>query len=211
MRSKLAVLAVASVVALAACEQILGVDKYQKCDLQTVCDAGGLDTGSGVDASDAGSDVLQLPDGVSEASSWPHWLVPNTAIEVQQGAGDASLASYGVTDGGAIDNVTKLVWSTSIGTADSVEAAAAYCTSIGFRLPTRIELATLLDSTRQSAPYITPTFDAAITAAKLQTGALWTSSYVRPVGTPLNFWFASLAKGDMIRSIAASAGVLCVR
>jgi hypothetical protein len=211
VRSKLAVLAVASVVALAACEQILGVDRYKKCGIDTVCDASDLETGNASDAGDAGSDVLELPDGVSEASSWPHWIVPNTATEVQQGASDASLANYGVTDGGAVDNVTKLIWSTSIGSADSVEGAAAYCTGIGFRLPTRIEIATLLDSTRQAPPYITPTFDAAITAAKLQTGFLWTSSYVRPVGTPLNFWFASLSKGDMIRSIAAPAGVLCVR
>ena len=198
----------ASVVALGACEQVLGIDKYQKCDAN--CGDGEAESSTG-DAGDASADAFQLPDGVSEASSWPKWRVPNTTLEVQNGAPDASSPNTSVTDGGIVDNVTGLAWLVPIGSADTIDAAAAYCKSLAARLPTRIELATLLDSTRATPPYIVPALDNAVSTAKLQKGFLWSSSYVRPIDTQLEFWFMALASGDMQQSIAGTAGVLCVR
>ena len=212
MRSKLLVLG-AMLACTLACEQLLKLDKYQKCDVP--CDASG--DGGDLDASDASdaSDAFVLPDGASEASSWPLWRMENSALEVDSGATDASLATYTSSGGVLVDEVTKkkLIWKTQLGFAGSLDAAASFCSQIGGRLPTRIELATLLDSTRKGPPYITPAFDGIV---KVDGGsapaALWSSSYARPVTSSLQFWFADLKTGDMlVQDPFAGTGVLCVQ
>jgi hypothetical protein len=203
----------ALLVGTVACEQILNLDKYEKCDAM-VCDAsidGDLDANA--DASDASSDAVVIPDAASEASSWARWRMENTQTEVKNGATDASLSSF--ADGGTIlqDGVTKLVWKTQLGIAASVDDAAKFCASIGGRLPTRVEMATLLDSTRPGKPYITPAFDAIVTPdAGPPPPALWTSSYHRPLDTPIHFWFADLSTGDMLQTTQTlGTGVLCIQ
>ena len=217
MRSKLvaAFVALALARALFACEDIIGLDKFHKCGSELDCDASTND--AAVDASDAGaSDVLVVPDVASEASSWPRWRIDNTPFEVDGGASDASLAHFVPSSGNTItDLVAKsLVWKAQLGTASSIEEAAAFCVNIKGRLPTRIEVATLLDSTRAASPYIAPAFDAVVMPDGAPPPAsLWTSSYHRPVDAPkLHYWFASLQTGDMLQQApSANTGVLCLQ
>ena len=212
VRSKLAALAIASALALVACEQILGLDHFGKCD-PGGCDAGGED-GSFEASVDAGNDAFSLPDGVSEASSWARWPMPNTALEVGLGANDASLRAFDASvPGYMIDAVTGLTWYLSIGTAtSSFDTASSYCKGQGLRLPTRIEIVTLFDSTRKNLPSLPPEFDSALQDAG-NPGVLWTSSYVHQNTTQLQFWYAEVSsgKGDITTSIPELAGVLCVK
>jgi len=42
--------------------------------------------------------------------------------------------------------------------------------------------------------------------------ALWTSSYSRPIKSPLHFWYASLVTGDMMATQPVQGlGVLCIK
>jgi hypothetical protein len=211
---RLLLLFFAGAACLVACDVVLGLDKFDKCDA--------CPSEAGIEASDdvvvdAPSDAFQLPDGVTEASSWAKWRMENTPYEVDAGASVASLANFDAgTQGIAIDTVTGLTWSLAVGLASTIDGAAKYCAGVlggSWRVPTRIELATLLDSTTGKAPYITPTFAPAVAAATGVgvNGNIWSSSYVRPVADPLQYWFMSLAFGDMVRLQAGSGGVLCVR
>jgi len=214
VRSELVVLALASTVALFACEQIVGIDQFTKCD-PSRCDAGpdgSLDAGL-----DSASDALELPDGISEASSWARWPMPNTLAEVKLGAPDASLRAFDAgTSGVLCDTHTTLCWSLSIGApTTSFDAAQAYCAQLqgGWRMPTRIEVVSLLDSTRSgNGAAFPPEFDAALAAAN-GPSLIWTSSYYRPIiNNVLRYWYVDLLKGDVLASSNTSAaGVLCVR
>ena len=205
-------LAIGSTLLLVACEQILGLDQFQKCG---TCDAG---ADAPDDAGDASNDAIQLPDGVTEASSWANWIMENTATEVFEGGAPINtLRNLQPTmlDSGVsviFDPFTKLAWDLSIGAQTSEFAQAfAYCQGRGERLPTRIELATLLDSTRGAKlPHFAPELDPALTDAG-SPGRLWTSSYARPVTSPIGFWYGDVGSGDMKTLGTTSAGVLCVR
>lgn len=219
MRSKLVVIAAFSTCALFACAEIIGLDNLKKCDdAEAVCTPDASD--AQVDATDAGdaSDAFTLPDGVSEASSWPHWRMDNTPFEVQNGAADASRADFDASsDAGVITSaLTTLTWIAQLGFAGKIEDAVAFCTLVKGRLPTRIELASILDSTRaqgKALPFTAPAFDPVL----MPDGGspplmLWSSSYARPIENPLNYWFANLKSGDMLVSTPfAGTGVLCVR
>ena len=204
---------------LLACEQIIGLDNFKKCAPlgNDVCDASlDGDVDADLDASDAGdaSDAFVFPDGVSEASSWARWRMDNPASEVATGAPDASLTRFdAATPQVLIDEVNGNAWCDApLGKAGTVTDAQAYCASLPAkcRLPTRIELASLLDSTQQKGPFITPAFVAAVVDAGATS--LWSSSYVRPVGSEINFWFAELTGGDMRPAPASNnVGVLCIK
>jgi hypothetical protein len=207
VRSKLIVASiVATAVGLVACEQLLGLDKFTEVE-------GGPDGGAeggGDVASDAPQDVFQLPDGVSEASSWARWRMDNTALEVADGASEASLASFVTTDAGTIfDQVSgKLLWNTATNNNIATFAAAtAYCSSLGgaWRLPTRIELVTLLDTTRPTSPYVSPAF------SSVKALLYYTSSYARPVTGTITYWYVDFIGGDVITSIDTFGGVICVQ
>jgi hypothetical protein len=195
---------------MVACEQIIGLDKFKKCDVDITCESDASDAAE-VDANDAGdaSDApFILPDGASEASSWPQWRMDNTPAEVEGGAPSASLASFTPSPPYLFDNVSqKNFWCVpQIGKAANVTDAANFCASIQCRLPTRIELVTLLDSTQQQTKvFINPAFQQYIDG-----GSLWSSSYFRPIDGGIMFWFADLTSGDMLPSTPANVGVLCI-
>lgn len=218
MRFKFALAAlVVAPLCVCACDVILGLDKYCGTD----CDAGALDAAFDVDATDAAdasTDALAIPDVLDEATSWARWRMENPLAEVQAEAGPAvtSLASF--ADAAApsvvIDGVTGLTWSTAPSVANTVEDAAVYCATLqpaGFRLPTRIELVSLLDTTRTSSPYIEAPFVQPLIAAKAAGGNLFTSSYVRPIVGNLQFWVVSITSGEVYKSNGNQSGVLCVR
>ncbi len=197
--------------ALVACEQLLGIDQYNEVDAYPCGDACPNPDVLVADASDASdaADAFQLPDGTTAASSWARWRMDNTSAEVADGASPTSLASFVPAEGGIFDTVSNvLLWSTATITAGDVTTAAAFCSSLGgaWRLPTRIELVTLIDTTRPSAPYVTPAFD----DAGPPSGKTWTSSYVRPPETQ-KYWFVDFDTGDVVARLPAAGGVRCVQ
>lgn len=204
--------------AVCACEQIIGLDKYCGSDC---ADSGAFDGGPPdalADASsDAPSDAVVIPDVVDEATSWANWPIENPLPEIQAEAGPAATSLAAFTDAGAVvvDQITNLTWSLAPATEITIEDAAAYCASLtpsGFRLPTRIELVTLLDTTRSSAPYIEAPFVQPLLNATLGGANLWTSSYYRPIENGnLTYWFVNLNTGEVYQSGPTQAGVLCVR
>ena len=218
MRSNRVIVLACLGVAVAGCNLVLGLDSLKQCPQE--CDGGdasGLDATADADAGDA-ADAFVLPDGASEASSWANFRMENPPAEVEACAPPASSASFDAGIGFVHDDVTGRFWNLSVGVAKSIEAATAFCNGLSpgtWRVPTRIELVTLLDTTGSGSPRIEPPFLAPLADAGVgSANFLWTSSYVRPIDTELRFWFASLQSGDMTRVPAdkvGSAGVLCVR
>ena len=214
MRSRLVALVAGIACVVLACDTLIGLDKFKKCGVDVACASDASDAEID-DAGDA-SDAFVISDAVSEASSWPQWRMDNTQTEVIQGATDASLQNFQPANGLIDDLVSnkKLKWIPQLGSAVDIDHAAQFCAKNGGRLPTRIELATLLDSTRGKPPYIAKEFDAVLSpdGAPPPSPFVWSSSYNRPVEQPLHYWIADLGTGDMKQQATFSAmGVLCVQ
>lgn len=119
-------------------------------------------------------------------SSWAAWPMPNPA-EITD-AGLPNLARYDSSTAGVVkDLVTHLVWQQPLATAGTCAApcvlsdATAYCASLSlatypagsWRVPTRIELVSLVDSTQSMSTVAT--INAAFLHAPM--GYSWTSSF----------------------------------
>lgn len=174
------VLTIISGVSVVACNAIFGLSGYQKSD----------DLSVDADA------AAPIPDGqpVSDASgslSWARWAMPNGA-ETGPNPTSYSTSKDGVNEV-VTDAVTKLVWqraasAKAIGVAD----ARTQCTKLGsgWRLPTRIELVSLLDYGRSAPPYIDlGAFPAA------PSGQFWTTSPVRAPSNSASYWSVDFGKG----------------
>ena len=217
-RSKILVAGIvagASLACLAACNVVLGLGDYEKVD----ADGGAADA-----ASEA--DVLFVPDAPIDAPidveagtydpahAWANWPMPNPNND----AGYQNEASYdaGGDSGAVFDNVTELQWENTAmpPSAMSVTAAQTYCAGLrarglaganDWRLPTRIELVSLIDYTRASGAAIDPVF------ADTPADAFWSSS---PVGKPYEgkTWRVEFDKGQVLMASDGSSGrVRCVR
>jgi hypothetical protein len=196
------------------------------------------DTGSdGADASDApdegSSDVTVGPPDVAQptvSEIWVQWVMPNPDAETYPGS-DASLPnpmaySY---DGGTtvFDQRTGLTWEASGTEVTSYEDAEWHCARLtqpgspSWRVPTRIELVSLIDWTH------VPTLDLDAFAPDTDadtgqaSGVYWSSSLaVPPTGGPLPadasptsgwHWTVSFATGLVVQQQQLSAGwVRCV-
>jgi hypothetical protein len=201
------VVPLAGIACVLACDVVIGINGYDKCD---ACAGDAGEAGAAdVVVVDVVDDGFQLPDGVSEATSWAQWPIENTPLEVEAGAPDATLTNITGT-GPFTDTITGLHWYQTLGLAQTIEDATSYCAGLQppgtWRVPTRIELVTLLDSTVSQSPYVTPALAGTIKKEPL----LWTSSYLRPMTQPLKFWFLSAQSGDVTSGDATLAGVLCV-
>lgn len=211
------VVLVALPLAVVACDKIIGLDKYCSTDCDASVVDSGLDADSDAPVTDAGLDI-NIPDVVDEATSWARWRMENPVQEVEAGAPVLSQAQFiPLADAGTnevFDNVTKLHWSTTSGAASTIDDAAKFCATQlqplnTWRLPTRIEAVSLIDTTQKTAPFIAQTFAPTVSGQFF----LWTASYLRPINTSLGleFWFIQLNTGDVTTSVPGSAGVLCVR
>jgi hypothetical protein len=111
-----------------------------------------------------------------------HWPMPNTPGLPNPPQYDTSTA------GVVVDKVTGLTWQQPISAATYTQAqAVSYCASLGagWRLPTRIELTSLIDFTVVIPPQTNSTIDAtAFPGTPL--APFWTSSAA--VGNPGFFW-----------------------
>ncbi|MBX3223911.1 MAG: DUF1566 domain-containing protein [Labilithrix sp.] len=213
-RRVLFALAGASLLPLAvACNGIIGLSDYTRaeCSGGEVCDdAGGVDTGPG----DAPFDT-DRPDAKPDAAgtlpvSWAAWPMPNYDAG---GALDNPMGYDVITNQGFQDRVTKLVWRHPMPEgAESLpyESALKVCES-PWRLPSRIELVTLLDlsasGAKANAVFKTPPGQA------IQQGVHWTFSEVRPFDVEKReHWVVDFDRGGLAkRAESQRAAVRCVR
>lgn len=133
---------------LAACNAILGISDYEKteCPGGGVChDDGGIDGAVSDGGADAKLDAPVLVDarGVDPVS-WAQWKMPNYPAD---GGTTANLQDLKDNGGEVQDKITGLVWrKVPEGERGLVSWSQAKSTcSGGYRLPTRIELITILN------------------------------------------------------------------
>jgi hypothetical protein len=184
---------------------------------------GDADGGMG-DAGDA--DAFSLPDVAPPTVTqiWVHWPMPNPDAAIAPGS--ATLLphpmAYDASPGDAgqyvLDTVTNLVWESGLGTvATTYIEAEIHCARLPlvsgsppWRVPTRIELVSLIDFTR------TPTLDLeafgfpAEAGADAGGGVFWTSSGIDrdadPTMTP--HWAVSFSDGKV--GVGGATSVRCV-
>lgn len=108
---------------------------------------------------DSGGSAGESPEPRPPRSVWAGWKMPNPAT-----TGLPNPASYDISEPDVVtDLVTGLMWQREAGPNDHYDAAVSYCDGLtlggytDWRLPTRIELVSLLDFTR-TAPAFDPVF-----------------------------------------------------
>jgi hypothetical protein len=176
-------------------------DAAGDADAATVVESG-TDADAGADAdADVEASVNPMPDAgwpVPTAHElWAHWPMPNpdASIGPETSTPLPHAMTYGVgADGGsavAYDAVTKLTWMRLAASATTYDAAWGVCyVGDGWRVPTRIELVSLIDFTQPSgSPTIDPTVFPSVKAQPT-----WTSSAVVGVGAP-TYWVVDFATG----------------
>ena len=127
---------------------------------------------------------------------WARWIMPNGAE-----AGLPNAASYAFVDAGVHDGITGLTW------GNSQNDSAGGCI-YPWRLPTRIELVSILDTSR-SPVLVNPVFtssQASAAQASVQPTAYWTSS-VTPDGRR---WTVNFSQGT-VAPFTNGAAVICVQ
>lgn len=198
MRSSWVALA-AALPFVAGCNDVLGLSDFERVSCRATCpgDSGG---DAAFDAGSVGSTDAAPFDGAVAATDggWARWPMPNP--DGGADAGWPNVVTYSAVDAGVVaDRVSKLEWSTHAFPASFIDLAAGNCQSIGYRLPTRIELVSLLDFTRQG-PFIDPIF------TNVSSGEYWTAS-----ATGGRYWAVDFGSGEVTQSTSDKRNVLCVR
>jgi hypothetical protein len=196
-----------------ACNQLIGLSDYGRVE----CNGGGVCTEAG--ASETGPDApkdappVQLVDASgTKPVQWPQFRMPNYP---QDGGPDVNIPTYApAADGGLLDSVSKLVWREPIPQnekgAKSYEDAQTVCAAApgGWRLPSRIELVTLLNLDVAKTTKIDDTF------ASTEPAPYWTTSQVRPdVGGARKHWTVDFANGGLSQTliVGQTANVRCIK
>ena len=198
-------------IAAVACNALVGLDAFEKNDCAHCADAGSdADAGASDAPSDAPPPPIPIPDGAA-AVSWAQWPMPSPEA-------GPHLFSYAVNaDGSVTDRRTGLVWLVSSTlsfppTIAGFDMARAFCSSLGdagikWRLPTRIELVTLIDYSK--VPALDPVFAAGLTN---KGGWYWSASVVRPVTIDYRFWGVNFTTGDVSDMVPSEPRTaLCVK
>jgi hypothetical protein len=158
----------------AACNALVGLDDYDK----VACTGGRCDGGVTTDGPSEADrpDIVLVEAGGAGPVSWARFKMPNYPYDAGPDAKVDNPMTYDASPGGYVDAVTKLVWQEPIPTGQqgrkTFADARRACTD-GWRLPTRIELITLLDMS-------TPGARTASVFASTEKVEYWTSSEVRP-------------------------------
>jgi hypothetical protein len=148
---------------------------------------------------------------------WAQWPMPHQFLSAVPGAEDAGLprgADLTLHDAEPPyfhDGVTGLDWTVSAGAAMSLGEAVSHCATQGAgplvgRLPTRIELVTLLEP--DVDPSAHPVF-----GSDLKPGAYWSQSDapLRDAGAAREYWVVDFAHGAVLtRAEDQEAYVRCV-
>lgn len=224
----------ATIAALVGCQQLLGLDGYKNC-ADGECDGGadatpdvlpgdgGQDAGADADA-DAGP---VFPQG-SSGSDWITFRIPwvdggfvdasgftnpnHFAYEPFPGDYQSMIPVDAGRSAAVLDSATKRTWIVFPGTTLSGTFAGANttCEALGARVPTRIELVSVLDPTQTGSGGM-------IRREVLPPGAsarrYWSSTAVAAAGGTFKFWVLDAATGTTSLVDATSPvelGVLCV-
>lgn len=185
-----------------ACNALIGLDDFDK----GLCSGARCDSGPSPDVllPDAGdSGPIDAGKG-ADPVSWARWKMPN-----YDDAGLPNPPEYAVAGDEVKDKVTGLVWRASTLRDDfTLEQAAGECKKLGdWRVPKRIELVTLLDFGKASAPFVNQVF-------MVQNVRVWTSSEVRPYvgGAEQRYWTVNFDDGKVEpRPGNTIAKALCVK
>ncbi|HEX6242199.1 MAG TPA: DUF1566 domain-containing protein [Polyangiales bacterium] len=156
---------------LAACNALLGIDPPKEQMLTDEQDAS-LDGDELVPDASA-EPTPQISDEEPSAYAWAAWRMPNPPAVKSA----ANPQTFGVRAAGiVVDTITKLEWQQKSDEVRRTRAdAEAYCEELslnkgGFRLPSRIELLSLVDFTRSN-----PSLDASAFPSA-PVGPYWSSS-----------------------------------
>jgi hypothetical protein len=199
---------------LGACNAMLGIDAPEQAPLSEVSEKPGhglRDAGSAPSAPGAGDGDAQVDEEEDPPSpyAWAAWPMPNPVT----GSGAGNTQIFETRERGVvIDSTTALSWQQSVRAQPrSRDEAEAYCAELelaggGFRLPSRIELLSLIDFT-QSTTYLDPKAFPDAPHVKYWTSSRYAKS--QNEGWVINFGFsttfASIAEAD------AKHLVRCVR
>jgi hypothetical protein len=207
-------------------------------DVATDTRDGGSDGADASDAPDEGSGDVVVSEAAPDVAPptvteiWVHWWMPNPPNTPIAPASSTLLPhpmAYSVDDAGltVLDQVTNLTWEASGSHVTTYEDAERHClglaqsTGLRWRVPTRIELVSLIDWTH------VPTFDVDAFAydpgdasVGRATGMYWTSSLAVPAeggllppdASPESWpwhWTVSFANGSVMQQTLADS-VRCV-
>lgn len=233
---------------LAACQQLLGLDKLKNCDDGECADAssqpdasdgsipdGGPDADAG-DGGDVPDTSIPFPDG-STPSDWVNFRMPATTgglVDAASFSGDAAILkedaailayrpgnaylqtfSTVMTDAGPLpfDNVSKRTWIALELATGSFDSAQKQCALVDGRVPSRIELVSLLEPSKPGdAGYVRP--EAFGGKPVPQNLAFWSSTVSRDGDGGFSFWIMDFSTGTTFRQAAVGGtqrGILCVR
>jgi Protein of unknown function (DUF1566) len=192
-----------------ACNGIIGLSDYERaeCNGGEICGDSGPD--APLDARDG--EVVAVDASGTKKVSWPHFVMPNYA---QDGGPGENVPTYSPTVGGFLDSVSSLVWNEPIEKKGdkSYEEAEKICANLTvggkWRLPSRIELVTLLDLGRPGKKIDEATF------GSTEPLEYWTSSEVRPdPASGRMFWTVNFSVGGLGKQDVrvGSAGVRCIK
>jgi hypothetical protein len=142
---------------------------------------------------------------------WDEWPIPNDPVDVDAGAPEPeSYVDNG--DGSVTDTVTGLVWQQAVPPGTYAQAnAALYCKGLSlaghadWRLPTAIELVSILDLTRATGTINSTYFPNTPTST-----AFWSSTPL--AGSSLDGWLVHYGTGHLVYgALSAPSFVRCVR
>jgi hypothetical protein len=199
-----------------ACNALLGISDYEKAE----CDGGTCERVPGdatprpppMDASVVDAEFRDAPG--TEPVRWASFRMPNYVPRDAGAPVDNAPMSYTVAPGeGLIDKLTGLVWRFPMpegSTTLSYQEALERCAS-PWRLPSRIELVTLLDLAQPGAK-VAPEFQSP--APGISQGVHWTLSEVRPFATETaSRWVVDFGEGGVKKRAERTgrAAVLCVK
>lgn len=192
-----------------ACNGIVGLSDYSRGE----CSGGGLCFDAGMEAFLDAGDALAQPLDASGTRpvAWAKFVMPNFP---QDGGPGENIPTYTTSSGAVQDSVSKLVWREPIEPGlKSYEEALKICATgaagEAWRLPSRIELVTLLDLDPNKSPKIdTQAFPST------EPFVYWTSSEVRPdVGGERRHWTVDFMAGGLgqLSLRDGRAGVRCIK
>jgi len=198
-----------------ACNAIIGISDYKRgeCNGGGICGDGGEPfDGSAADARTDGGPEVKADASGTQPVSWAAWPMPN--YDAGTPIDNAPMAYDEVANQGWMDRITKLVWRHPMpqGSENVTYARALEICASPWRLPSRIELVTLLDLSQPGAK-IDPVFKTPEPGTP--QGAHWTFSEVRPFGGDAGraHWVVDFAEGGLAKrdETGGLAAVRCVK
>lgn len=193
----------ACVACLMGCNELLGIEP----PIVALDSSVSLDARTDDDASDNTDGGNLIDGGVDYEHTRPRWPMPNPIT-----TGGSHPQAYDVFEDFVIDGVTRLTWQRGTSDGDMRwEEAETYCAELsldsgGFRLPSRIELLSLLDLTQEGAAIDPDAFP------NTPPVGFWSAS--RRAAAPAQRWGVAFGFGTNVvfqSDVSEARRVRCVR